>query len=148
MIRNFLDDLRRTAGLNGSRTATIDGRTGDALDWAAMDRRSDDAAAFLAARGVGAGRAIHYPQVFPHGTGFILDLSLKARDGSFTVMRGFSADGLTFGDWNEDMPRTFRRGLAHRIRRRLRRHANASPWAWRIRTSSQARPRPITTPIT
>jgi acyl-CoA synthetase (AMP-forming)/AMP-acid ligase II len=55
MIRNFLDDLRRTAGLNGSRAAIIDGRTGDALDWAAMDRRSDDAAAFLASRGVGAG---------------------------------------------------------------------------------------------
>jgi hypothetical protein len=82
-----------------------------------------DGVGLVAGGDFGAGRAIHYPQVFPHGSGFILDLSLKARDGSFTVMRGFSADGLTFGDWNEDMPRVFRRGLAHRIRRRLRRRA-------------------------
>ncbi|WP_337996578.1 hypothetical protein [Oleispirillum naphthae] len=82
-----------------------------------------DGAGLVTGGDFGAGRMIHYPQVSVHGNGFILDVSLKARDGSFTVIRGFSADGLTFGDWREEVPRAFRRGLCHRIRRRLFRDA-------------------------
>ncbi len=53
-------------------------------------------------------RPIYYPQVVPHANGFFLYLSLRAKDGSFAVMRGDSADGLRFDGWCEIVHQKFR----------------------------------------
>ena len=54
-------------------------------------------------------RPIYYPQVVPHANGFFLYLSLRAKDGSFAVLR--------FDGWCEIVHQKFRRGPS-----RLRTH--------------------------
>lgn len=110
-----------TRGANEPGNRLHHARSADGRTWRL------DGVGLVAGTLFGPGRQIHYPQIVPRGSGFDVYLSVRAKGGYFTVVRGQSADGLAIDGWREVIPRRFRRGfldrLAHRLIHRARPYA-------------------------
>jgi hypothetical protein len=103
-----------TRGSNEFGNRMHHAQSADGLSW------SIDRADLLTGHSVNFNGRIHYPQVVPTDSGYLLYVSIRGPKGHFSVRRGFSSDGYVFEDWEDVTPSGFGESLVSRVLSKLR----------------------------